>query len=1081
MNVESKDHQSFNYAFYPSSVNHGDKRRYSAGSLDKPFTIANARPMLFAPEKFNRPAKRTVSAPNPKGWLSRFIGIASPKTPSPEEGDASELTDILQQGAQLMNGCETANHERPAAGNVRRQSWTCLSKKLALGLGLMTLGTGAFAFGQHKWQQITPESIDIDDDVNNSTLYPLPSSGMALRIDMYPPPDTEAIGEYMPPMAEAYVLPKTTTTTETIQPEDVGIELLDFSCMAQRQNLSLAQVLRQIGKTLANPVLELAREAQIVHFFNRFGRCPSAEDINHLIFITSKVDAMMSIITSLIPNANALIIMQRIGGPAFQMIADDIEGKEINVNLLDEVDSQALFLAKSIVEFSPKNENGKVNENEITIPKNILIKDGKFLSPIQGKLYEITYEKDFFFASRGAEKRQVRYSHEENAWIFSDISANLKPHVNDIERELIDNNENMVLQRKKETFQFDSSIATEIKNISPIDLNSASLANPDRWGIYTYFQTGIKKRLSAIKVDGRYYKVNRLSGKGTFEVGDKSDLEIIRFDNIYYKSRKKEKAKLDYSSCRIARSPTSQCAHFSSGLIEILEKNQHLGIPEIEMPDYRLDHSRPGLYRNSKNKLFIKYNDVFFKLNPENRRKPDEIFSIMAKKSGSILRIVKRRKVAELCVSREKGRYYLNTSIENMMESAGTSREAAALHSAIVNMPVRGYHAYEIPAKLRETIKAIPRTMLKDNHELTHSETRLGPVVDHYRRIAKKLRADTDIFFENNYIGNPAYSDRPDIPSFAPSTASNKIIEELYSKTDGIVIGEYHSSVASKKFLIENMATFYDQGVRTLYLEHFQSDMHQADLDSYFETGCMPKKLRNFVIKLDREQYTDPLKKYNFLETLKAAQKEKIRPVAIDSFISYYDPAMRMVYNRIRVMNYYAHLVISENQIKNPKKWISLVGSSHMNMAYAIPGVAELNRAIGIRFEDVGIGKPDNIQKDYGTATYSGNTSKGVILQGDLLISIGTQEQEMLSRFSDLNAMLNTRKKFTIREFRGKNYLFYKNINRDLMKAPIEFVDNKFYLASHNIHWKNICEMRFDRLSELVTVLTHGEKMKFVV
>ncbi|QJU42295.1 hypothetical protein [Serratia marcescens] len=90
-------------------------------------------------------------------------------------------------------------------------------------------------------------------------------------------------------------IPKTTPPLPLT--DDVKIEKMDFSCIEERQRLSIADTFRQIGKTLINPINELAMESQVIHFYNNYHQYPSNDDINHLFFSkTSVVDKVTSII-----------------------------------------------------------------------------------------------------------------------------------------------------------------------------------------------------------------------------------------------------------------------------------------------------------------------------------------------------------------------------------------------------------------------------------------------------------------------------------------------------------------------------------------------------------------------------------------------------------------------------------------------------------------------------------------------------------------------------------------------------------------------------------------------------------------
>lgn len=145
-----------------------------------------------------------------------------------------------------------------------------------------------------------------------------------------------------------HVVPKPKTTTTTAAPDDVKIvKMFDFSCMNEGENLPFAQVLRQIGKTLRNPITALATESKHVDSWRQGRGCATSEEISAITDITEKVDAITSQVLTLLPGSQPLAIAQYIVGPLLEHAANDLEGKptsrEEELNLLQQVTQQARF------------------------------------------------------------------------------------------------------------------------------------------------------------------------------------------------------------------------------------------------------------------------------------------------------------------------------------------------------------------------------------------------------------------------------------------------------------------------------------------------------------------------------------------------------------------------------------------------------------------------------------------------------------------------------------------------------------------------------------------------------------------
>jgi hypothetical protein len=205
-----------------------------------------------------------------------------------------------------------------------------------------------------------------------------------------------------------------------------------------------------------------------------------------------------------------------------------------------------------------------------------------------------------------------------------------------------------------------------------------------------------------------------------------------------------------------------------------------------------------------------------------------------------------------------------------------------------------------------------------------------------------------------------------------PGEPKNQIkinnINELLNGS--FVVGEVHSHISSKRFLIENMKKLKKSGFSTLYLEHLYYD-NQKVLDDYFNTGDMSEKLKKYLLRLDNNHqssgvigdgeyqlfYMEQWDKYNFTALVVAAREAGVRVVAIDvkagyesqiisnSIASLYSKNQKDNINRLRCMNYTAQAIIHREQIKigeGENKWVALVGNLHVERQHETPGLADI-------------------------------------------------------------------------------------------------------------------------------------------
>lgn len=301
--------------------------------------------------------------------------------------------------------------------------------------------------------------------------------------------------------------------------------------------------------------------------------------------------------------------------------------------------------------------------------------------------------------------------------------------------------------------------------------------------------------------------------------------------------------------------------------------------------------------------------------------------------------------------------------------------------------------SYEVPVRsrpaMRELISMSNRRMLSG--DFFDPQSPLNDVCDSLQRVRQQLSEDASGFFagwpELPYV---------EVTEPAASVPPQRAFIELLERHKGLVIGESHASVASKRWLMDNFKPLYDSGVRTLYLEHVMSDMHQLDLDAFARTGRMTRNLEGYLRELDEGHFTDPGARYNFLELVRKARANRISVQAIDCVASYRLDGLDAVYwgnpLRQKMMNYYAHQTISIREAARPtERWVALVGNTHSNFYKKVPGVAELQGVPGLRIVDAGPGQATGITLDPGEYFLPSMGNPDGIVQGDLRLALQTR------------------------------------------------------------------------------------------
>lgn len=380
--------------------------------------------------------------------------------------------------------------------------------------------------------------------------------------------------------------------------------------------------------------------------------------------------------------------------------------------------------------------------------------------------------------------------------------------------------------------------------------------------------------------------------------------------------------------------------------------------------------------------------------------------------------------------------------------------------------------AYDVPAALREELKEAANGRVPDRHLSEHNVSLDNPedAFSEFKSLRKSLYEDASAYF-----AHPDLPARANIPLFNPATKAKDIIKRIFENSHILVIGENHSAVGSKQFLIENMELLAKQKVKTLYMEHLLTDFHQTDLNTFARTGKMPEDLERYLKELDQGHRTDPSRRFTFLEVVKSAQKNHIRIQAIDCMSSYRVTGLQEAAqnSRQQMMNYFSRLIINADQAaRGSHNWVALVGESHANSFDGVPGLSELEGGIGLRIEDVAPGQSRGIELDPGR--FATNELEQVRVKNDLRLQIEVAAPKTST--DPMEMRLSQRGMFTLEPTPGKSYLVHRSNDGSIVRTTINSDRGHIYIK--RAKW-SISDQRFSSIRELVSALEHMG-MKFV-
>ncbi len=154
-------------------------------------------------------------------------------------------------------------------------------------------------------------------------------------------------------------------------PEVVKRKMFDFSCIEQRDHMSLSEFFKIMGRSLRNPVASLGEEIQIVHFHNTLEvGCLPEYQREALTNVLVKVDVIINRGVQLLPGSNSLQICQYVIAPFLTLIANSIEGSKIDTDLIEDINEQLLSLTKQSIDLLTAKELSSLYDTRVPVEKD---------------------------------------------------------------------------------------------------------------------------------------------------------------------------------------------------------------------------------------------------------------------------------------------------------------------------------------------------------------------------------------------------------------------------------------------------------------------------------------------------------------------------------------------------------------------------------------------------------------------------------------------------------------------------------------------------------------------------------------
>ncbi|AZE93239.1 hypothetical protein C4J96_1105 [Pseudomonas orientalis] len=309
--------------------------------------------------------------------------------------------------------------------------------------------------------------------------------------------------------------------------------------------------------------------------------------------------------------------------------------------------------------------------------------------------------------------------------------------------------------------------------------------------------------------------------------------------------------------------------------------------------------------------------------------------------SGQVARVLPDTSAAAL----SRGDYRLT------MAPGSSTLPRSARPSAVPFPPSPSHYAeFDLPASFKPALDEMVH--MHSGFDILYGSAREG---DPYSAALEAFRQTRSRLDEAAKKAFSAYTPapRPDLSDLATAPHEEAFIQHLYKQKSGLVIGEAHSQESGKQFLIKHMKLLKTEGVKTLYVEHLLTDLHQAELEALHRTLKMPDNLKRYLKAQDAGHMRDYTGPHTYTRVIRAANKAGIRVRALDCTASYHVKRMYGTKARMNLFNYFANEVIKADQAaQGPHKWVAFMGDTHCDIYLGVPGIAQLQDAVSLRVRD---------------------------------------------------------------------------------------------------------------------------------
>ena len=387
-----------------------------------------------------------------------------------------------------------------------------------------------------------------------------------------------------------------------------------------------------------------------------------------------------------------------------------------------------------------------------------------------------------------------------------------------------------------------------------------------------------------------------------------------------------------------------------------------------------------------------------------------------------------------------------------------------------VALPAVSNSQYDVPEHLNKPLQnCIDHVPRFQDSRYVFAKPEVTLLAKYFTELRVKLLGDAQAFFVKTPI-----KPRPARPTLPEKFTPNDLLQRLHENVDGIVLGESHSDIGAKKVLIDYMKSLSKNKKNVIYLEHLQTDAHQSLLDNYFKTGNMDPVLDTFLKQQDAGHQLPANTAYTYSNLVREARRHGIKIKALDCMASYYSkgmPTANSALHRYEMFSYFASSVIrSHVESTGVHKWIALTGNTHANTFKGVPGLSELEGAVGMRITDVPSSHKLQVRQDLSDLITPFPGADVTFMKNDYWLKLnirGADAKKTVLTAAKIAAKLDKPGAFLFNNSPEGAQLIHRSNSNEIVHTPLQTTESGQFFIERP-HWEQVHQKRYILVSKLI-------------